>query len=89
MKVREDDLGPIQQDADTVSPVHLSPIERRPLLKMMVAHALNSNFNVCDYPELDGHDQATEDIDYLPRARTKANPSARGGAITIEPHAPT
>jgi hypothetical protein len=55
----------------------------------MVAHAMNSNLNVCDYPELAGREKPVDGIDYLPRARTKANPNARGGAITIEPHAPS
>jgi hypothetical protein len=55
----------------------------------MVANALNSNLNVCDYPELDEGDKISEGINYLPHPRTKANPNARGGAINIEPHAPT
>lgn len=50
---------------------------------------MNSNLNVCDYPELAGREKPVDGIDYLPRARTKANPNARGGAITIEPHAPS
>ena len=89
VQVQESDIGPIQQDAGTVSPVHLSPIARKPLLQTMVAHALSSNLNVCDYPELAVRDESVDGINYLPRARTKANPNARGGAITIEPHAPS
>lgn len=64
----------------------------------MVAHTMQSTFLVANYSNPDefnyGQDLTISTHisganDYLPMARSKNNPYARGGAIKLEPQAPT
>ena len=92
VKVTDAEAAEIQQDPETVSPVGLSPIKRGSLQRRRVVQAVNSQLNICEYPELpQAKEQSAEGqgMEYLPHARTRANPNARGGAIIVEPHAPS
>ena len=96
----EEAYATIKQDSNCNSPGLLSPVPRRAFAKRMVAHTMQSTFLVCDYgiDVRDSTDKTTLQnetpipgggVDYLPIPRDKTNPHARGGAIAIQPEAPS
>lgn len=82
------EIQTIKQDTGADSPVNLSPIERSPFPKEMIAYKMLSTLSVCDYGS-PNKDMSPEKIDYLPRPRDKDNPTARHGSIKLLVRAPS
>lgn len=82
------------QEADDA--VTLSPVKRKAYAKRYIAHMITSTFMVCDYDitepnenDLNKDQFKKYQLEYLPKARDIGRPNARGGAITLEPQAPS
>ena len=65
----------------------MSPIKRTGVRDTLIRALSRTNLIVSAYPVVDEEDD-TQSVDYLPMMRTKDNPNARGGCITVIPEAP-
>ena len=97
------DLKKLEEAGEMVGPVSnndneavlLSPIRRKAYAKRYVAHMITNTFMIADYDsgsdkKAKGNEKiADPGMDYLPKARDKGRPNARGGSIMIEPQAPS
>jgi hypothetical protein len=80
--------------ASAPSPAVFSPIKKqlmtREQRKALDRATATATFDIdSDASEPHATRDETKEIEYLPLPRTRANPNARGGAITVQPKAPT